>query len=224
MKTLYLVATPIGNLQDMSLRAIEVLSNASRIYAEDTRHTGQLLKHFSINTPLSSYFEHNELQKIPEILEELKEGDLALVSDAGMPTISDPGFKLVRAVVAAGFEIISIPGPSAALVALTSSGLPTDRFTFLGFLPKKESAARKILEEVKDWRTTLVLYESPFRVEKTLKLVQGVLGDRRVALGRELTKVHEEVFRGNVSEVLKSGIKAKGEFTIVVGSLESSHF
>jgi|SRR5437660_5773669 len=218
MKTLYIVATPIGNLSDMSPRAVETLGCVGKIYAEDTRHTGQLLKHFGIETPLASYFEYNEQQRIPEVLRELEERDVALVSDAGTPTVSDPGFKLVREAAKAGFAVVSIPGPSAALVALTSSGLPTDRFTFLGFLPKKESAARKILEEVKDWRTTLIFYESPFRVEKILRLIMDVMGDRDVAVGRELTKVHEEIVRGKVSEVLEAGITCKGEFTIVVGS------
>lgn len=214
MGKLYIVSTPIGNLGDISARALETLQSVAKIYAEDTRRTGQLLKHFGIRTPLQSYFEYNEQQRIPEVLKELAEDDLALVSDAGTPTISDPGFRLVREAVKSGFEVISIPGANAALVALTSSGLPTDRFTFIGFLPKKESAARKVLEEVKDWRTTLIFYESPFRVEKSLRLMQDVLGDREVVVGRELTKMHEEIVRGKISEV--SGAKAKGEVTIVV--------
>jgi 16S rRNA (cytidine1402-2'-O)-methyltransferase len=221
MKTLYLVATPIGNLQDMSTRAVETLKNVGKIYAEDTRRTGKLLRHFGIETPVQSYFEHNELQRIPNIVRELESQDLALVSDAGTPTISDPGFKLVREVSGAGFEVISIPGPNAALLALTSSGLPTDRFTFLGFLPHKESAKRKILEEVREWRTTLVFYESPYRVKETLDVALEILGDRPVSVSRELTKMHEETVRGRLPEVLgRLPDKLKGEVTIVIGCLK----
>jgi 16S rRNA (cytidine1402-2'-O)-methyltransferase len=217
MGKLYIVATPIGNLNDISTRALDTLKSVSKIYAEDTRRTGQLLKHFEISTPLQSYFEYNELKRTPEILEELKVDDLALVSDAGTPTISDPGFKLVREVVKVGFDVVSIPGANAALVALTSSGLPTDRFTFMGFLPKKESAAKKVLDEVKAWRTTLIFYESPFRVGKSLKLVNEVLGDREVVIGRELTKIHEEMIRGKISDVVSS--RVKGEVVLVIGAV-----
>jgi 16S rRNA (cytidine1402-2'-O)-methyltransferase len=220
MGKLFVVATPIGNLEDISARSIKTLEVVDKIYAEDTRRTGQLLKHFEIQTPLQSYFEYNELKRIPEILQELTMQDLALVSDAGTPTISDPGFKLVREVAKSGFEIVVVPGSNAALAALVSSGLPTNRFTFMGFLPKKESAARKVLEEVKDWRTTLIFYESPFRVEKTLRLLIGVLGDRKAAVARELTKTHEETVRGKISEILKGGVINKGEFVIVVGDLK----
>jgi len=216
--TLYLVATPIGNLADFSPRGVETLSAVARIYAEDTRRTGQLLAHFKIRTPLESYYEQNELQKIPAILKELQFADLALVSDSGTPTISDPGFKLVRAAAAAGFKIISIPGPNAALLALTTSGLPTDRFTFLGFLPKKDGAKRKVLEEVKSWRTTLIFYESPYRVGETLKLLLEVLGDRSASVSRELTKLHEETIRGKLSELKNKLTMVKGEVTIVVAA------
>lgn len=218
MGTLFLVATPIGNLSDLSPRGVEALQSVNKIYAEDTRRTGLLLRHFHIQTKLASYYQYNELEKIPEILQELASTDLALVSDAGTPLISDPGFKLVREVLKAGFGVISIPGPNAAILALTNSGLPTDRFSFLGFLPKKEVALRKLLNEVKDWRTTLIFYESPFRLTKDLPILLEVLGDRPTAICRELTKLHEETKRGSLSSLI-SELKGspKGEVTIVVG-------
>lgn len=217
MGTLHLVATPIGNLKDISPRAVETLRSVDVIFAEDTRRTGQLLSHFDIHKPINSYYEQNEDQIIPEILDVLTSANVALVSDAGTPTISDPGFKLVRKVIEEGFNITSIPGPNAAILALTESGLPTDRFTFLGFLPKKDGAKRKVLEEVKDWRTTLILYESPFRVQETLKLMLEVLGDRPAAVSRELTKVHEQIIRGKLSNLIDQVSQLKGEVTIVVG-------
>lgn len=219
MGTLFLVATPIGNLSDFSPRGVETLKNVSKIYAEDTRRTKALLSHFQIRNTVDSYFEQNELRRIPQILEELKSGDLALVSDAGTPTISDPGFKLVRTATQAGFKVISIPGPNAAILALTSSGIPTDRFTFLGFLPKKEGAKVKVLEEVKNLRTTLIIYESPYRIKETLQTLLLVLGDRPVSISRELTKLHEETLRGQISELIKNlGSKEiKGEITVIVG-------
>lgn len=219
MGTFFLVATPIGNLDDLSPRGVQILSQVNLILAEDTRHTGQLLKNLNITTPLLSYYEQNEHQRIPEILAKLADSDVALVSDAGTPTISDPGFKLVRAVTEAKIDVISIPGANAALTALTVSGLPTDRFTYLGFLPKKDSHKAHVLEEVKDLHTTLVIYESPFRVVKTLELLKTVLGNRRVSVSRELTKIHEQTVRGTIEEVIPL-INPKGEFVIVVGSKE----
>jgi 16S rRNA (cytidine1402-2'-O)-methyltransferase len=221
MGTLYIVATPIGNLSDLSPRGVETLKSVSKIYAEDTRRSLKLLSHFQIQKTLESYFEANEQVKIPQILSELNSGDIALVSDAGTPTISDPGFKLVRSAVQLGHQVISVPGPNAAILALTVSGLPTDRFTFLGFLPKGERA-RRILEEVKDWRTSLILYESPYRVTETLKLSQEVLGNRSASVSREMTKAHEETQRGQLSELVKVYGKnpVMGEVTIVIGSKE----
>ncbi len=222
MGTLYLVATPIGNLSDFSPRGVETLSAVSEIYAEDTRRSGQLLTHFQIKNPLHSYYEQNELLRIPEIMAKLATRDIALVSDAGTPTISDPGFKLVRAASSAGYKIVSIPGPVAAVLALTSSALPTDRFSFIGFLPKKDLARRKVLEEIKTWRSTLIFYESPYRVQATLKSLLEVLGDRPASVSRELTKLHEETVRGELSELLAIFSKSvKGEITIVVGVKEN---
>lgn len=218
MKTLYLVATPIGNLEDFSPRGVATLHLVDKIYAEDTRRTIKLLQHFEIRKPLESYFEGNELRRIPEILEGLKTQNIALVSDAGTPTISDPGFKLVREALAADYEVVSIPGPNAAILALTVSGLPTDRFTFLGFLPKKKPARVSVLEEVKDLRTTLIIYESPYRIGQTLADLLEILGDRPVSVSRELTKLHEETVRGKLSELQDKLTTVKGEVTIVVGS------
>lgn len=220
MGTLFLVATPLGNLEDFSPRGVQVLKNVSRIYAEDTRRSSHLLTHFEIKKPLLSYFEQNELQRIPEILSCLATGDVALVSDAGTPTISDPGYKLVRDVIKAGFEVISIPGPTAAILALTTSGLPTDRFSFIGFLPKKDQARRKVLSEIAGWRTTLIFYESPYRVGATLKAMLEILGDRPASVSREITKLHEETLRGNLSELASRITTLKGEVTIVVGIRE----
>ncbi|HET7713013.1 MAG TPA: 16S rRNA (cytidine(1402)-2'-O)-methyltransferase [Patescibacteria group bacterium] len=220
MKTLYLVATPIGNLNDFSPRGVEVLNKVDRIYAEDTRRTNVLLNHFGIKKPVASYFEQNELKRIPEILLHLTNHDVALVSDAGTPTISDPGYKLVRSAIQAGYIVISVPGPVAAVLALTSSGLPTDRFSFIGFLPKKDSAKRKVLEEVKSWRTTLIFYESPYRVRESLEAMLEILGDRPVSISRELTKLHEETRRGKLSQMLSGWGPLKGEVTIVVGIKE----
>lgn len=220
MGTLCLVATPIGNLEDFSPRGVQVLKNVSKIYAEDTRRSSNLLNHFEIKKPLLSYFEQNELQRIPEILSCLAESDVALISDAGTPTISDPGYKLVRDVIKAGFEVISIPGPTAAILALTTSGLPTDRFSFIGFLPKKDQARRKVLSEISGWRTTLIFYESPYRVGESLKVMYEILGDRPASISREITKLHEETIRGSLSELASKISTLKGEVTIVVGIKE----
>lgn len=222
MGTLFLVATPIGNLEDFSPRGVQVLKGVSKIYAEDTRRTNILLNHFEINKPLLSYFEQNELQRIPEIILALATGNIALVSDAGTPTISDPGYKLVRETLRAGFNVVSIPGPVAAVLALTSSGLPTDRFSFIGFLPKKDTARRKILNELKEWRTTLIFYESPYRVQDSLQVMLEILGDRPASVSRELTKLHEETIRGNLSELKDKTKSLKGEVTIVVGIKEDA--
>jgi 16S rRNA (cytidine1402-2'-O)-methyltransferase len=218
MGTLYLVATPIGNLEDITLRALRVLRESSLIAAEDTRHTRGLLTHFDIHTPLTSYFEHNKLSKLDSILEALRSGDVALVSDAGTPALSDPGYELVRAALKAGFPVVPVPGPSAVIAALVASGLPTDAFIYLGFLPRKESERRALLESLAEVRPTLIAFESPHRLLDTLAAIEHTLGDRRVTVARELTKMFEEVFRGAVSAA-KTHFAAKGvagEITLVI--------
>lgn len=218
MGILYLVATPIGNLEDMSPRAIRILKEASLIAAEDTRHTGKLLKHFEINTPLTSYFEHNKLNKLDFILEKLSSGDVTLVSDAGTPAINDPGYELVKAALASNYEVIPVPGPSAPIAALTVSGLPTDSFLYLGYLPHKTSERHKFIGNVSNVTYTLVFLESPYRIVESLEDLLSVLGDRRICVAREMTKMFEEYWRGTVSgavEYFKSQ-PARGEFTLVV--------
>ncbi len=218
MGTLYLVATPIGNLEDMSPRAIRVLREASLIAAEDTRHTGKLLKHFQIETPITSYFEHNKLDKLDFILDKLSTGDVALVSDAGTPAINDPGYELVKAALASSYDVRPVPGPSAPIAALTASGLPTDSFLFLGYLPHKTSERHKRLEEVESQRYTLVFLESPYRIVESLEDFLSILGDRRICVAREMTKMFEEYWRGEVSGAVAyfKSQPARGEFTLVV--------
>jgi 16S rRNA (cytidine1402-2'-O)-methyltransferase len=218
MGTLYLVATPIGNLEDMSPRAIRVLREANLIAAEDTRHTGKLLKHFQIETPITSYFEHNKLDKLDLILDQLSTGDVALVSDAGTPAVNDPGYELVKAALAANYDVKPVPGPSAPITALTVSGLPTDSFLYLGYLPHKTSERHKRLEEVEGQPYTLVFLESPYRIVESLEDIFSILGDRRVCVAREMTKMFEEYWRGKVSGAVKyfKSQPARGEFTLVV--------
>jgi 16S rRNA (cytidine1402-2'-O)-methyltransferase len=218
MGTLYLVATPIGNLEDMSPRAVRILQEAKLIAAEDTRHTGKLLKHFQIETPLTSYFEHNKLDKLDFILEKLSTGDVALVSDAGTPAVNDPGYELVKAALHANYDVRPIPGPSAPITALTVSGLPTDSFLYLGYLPHKTSERHRRLEEVETQPYTLVFLESPYRIVEALEDILLILGDRRVCVAREMTKMFEEYWRGNVSEAIAhfKSQSPRGEFTLVV--------
>ena len=218
MGTLYLVATPIGNLEDMSPRAIRVLREASLIAAEDTRHTGKLLKYFEIETPLTSYFEHNKLDKLDFILEKLSNGDVALVSDAGTPAVNDPGYELVKAALEANYDVRPIPGPSAPITALTVSGLPTDSFLYLGYLPHKTSERHRKLEDVESQPYTLVFLESPYRIAESLEDIFSILGDRKICVAREMTKMFEEYWRGNVSEAIAyfKSQPARGEFTLVV--------
>ena len=218
MGTLYLVATPIGNLEDMSPRAIRVLREASLIAAEDTRHTGKLLKHFEIDTPLTSYFEHNKLNKLDFILEKLSIGDVALVSDAGTPAVNDPGYELVKAALASNHEVRPVPGPSAPITALTVSGLPTDSFLYLGYLPHRTSERHKRLEEVESQPYTLVFLESPYRIVEALEDIFSILGDRKICVAREMTKMFEEYWRGNVSGAVQyfNMQPPRGEFTLVV--------
>ncbi|MDQ7843632.1 MAG: 16S rRNA (cytidine(1402)-2'-O)-methyltransferase [Armatimonadota bacterium] len=217
--TLYLVATPIGNLEDLTFRARRVLAEVDLIACEDTRRTRRLLTHYGITTPTVSFHEHNEEARSAELVRRLRRGEhVALVSDAGTPALSDPGYRLIRAAASAGLTIVPVPGASAVLAALTVSALPTDRFTFLGFLPRRSGERRRALAAVRTLPWTLVLYEAPHRLTAALEDIALVLGNRRVALARELTKKFEEVFRGTVAEALDH-LRAhppQGEFTIVV--------
>ncbi len=219
MGTLYVVATPIGNLEDLTARARRVLGEVGLVAAEDTRRTGHLLTHLGLHTPLTSYFEHNKLAKLDHILSALEAGDVALVSDAGTPNLSDPGFELVRAALAGGHAVVPVPGASALLAALVASGLPTDAFVYLGFLPRKAAERRSLLAGVAREPRTLVAYEAPHRLLETLAEVLAQLGDRPVAVARELTKLHEEIFRGPVSAAhahFAAG-EVLGEITLVIG-------
>ncbi|WCN37804.1 16S rRNA (cytidine(1402)-2'-O)-methyltransferase [Aneurinibacillus uraniidurans] len=218
---LYLVATPIGNLDDMTVRAVSTLREVDIIAAEDTRQTRKLLTHFAIDTRLISYHEHNRLSSGPEIIRLLKEEgvSIALVSDAGLPAISDPGQELVRDAVAEGISVIPIPGANAGLSALIVSGLPTDGFVFRGFLPREKKDQRKELERLRMYKETLIFYESPYRITKTLHIMREVLGNRQAALGRELTKRYEEFIRGSFDDVLaflEGEGEVRGEFTVIV--------
>jgi 16S rRNA (cytidine1402-2'-O)-methyltransferase len=219
MGTLYLVATPIGNLEDMSPRAVRVLRETKLIAAEDTRHTGILLKRFEIQTPLTSYFEHNKLQKLDPILAALADGDVALVSDAGTPAINDPGYELVRAALASGFDVRPVPGPSAPVAALSVSALPTDAYTSLGYLPHKPSERRKFVAQIANLPHTLIFLESPHRIIDSLEDLLAGLGDRPVCVAREMTKLFEEYWRGSLSGALDyfKSREVRGEFTLVVG-------
>ena len=223
MGILYLVATPIGNLEDMSPRAVRILRESVLVAAEDTRHTGTLLKHFEIKSPLTSYFEHNKISKLDRILEALADGDVALVSDAGTPAINDPGYELVQAALASGFDVRPVPGPSAPISALAVSGLPTDSFLYLGYLPHKSSERRKAMGQVSDLTYTLIFLESPHRIVDSLADILSVLGDRRICVAREMTKMFEEFWRGPVSgaiEYFKSK-EPRGEFTLVIEGKKS---
>ena len=222
MGTLYLVATPIGNLEDMSPRAVRILRESVLIAAEDTRHSGILLKHFGIKTQMTSYFEHNKLDKLEYILSKLEEGDVAVISDAGSPAINDPGYELVKAALASGYDVRPVPGASAPIAALTVSGLPTDSFLYLGYLPHKASERRKFISQVENLTYTLVFLESPYRVTDALEDILSELGDRPVCVAREMTKMFEEFWRGDVSGALDyfKSQPARGEFTLVVGGAE----
>jgi 16S rRNA (cytidine1402-2'-O)-methyltransferase len=216
---LYIVSTPIGNMEDITLRALRILKEVDLIAAEDTRRTGPLLKHFGIQAPLTSYFEGNELKKRDFILAKLKEGKkVALVSDAGTPGISDPGFRLIQLAIESQLPLVPIPGSSAMITALSVSGLPTDAFLFKGFLPHKSKKRRDLLKELEQVRETLIFYESPHRISETLKDILEVLGDREIVLTRELTKAYEEIIRGKVSEILNQvgDRRLKGEITLVI--------
>ncbi len=219
--TLYLVATPIGNLEDITYRAVRLLKEADIIACEDTRHTRKLLAHFGVSKPLVSYHEHNEEQRAEELIERLREGkSVALVSDAGMPVVSDPGYRLVRRAAEEGIPVVPAPGPSAPLTALAASGLPSDRFTFLGFLPPRGAQRRETLRRIAEMDTTVILFEAPHRILATLDDLRQVAGDRPIVAAREMTKIHEEFLRGTAEEVreeLARRNSIKGEFTIVIG-------
>lgn len=226
MKTLYVVATPIGNLEDITLRALRILKQVDIIAAEDTRHTRKLLHHYGIATQLTSYFEHNELKKAGWLVEQLKQGkDIALVSDAGTPGISDPGYRLVKMALENHITVISIPGASAIIAALSIAGLPTDSFCFEGFIPSKTGEKLKFLSSLKGIIKTIVLYESPKRLLTTLADIHNILGDVDIVIAREMTKLHEEIISGKISNILNDLKKRaiKGEITILLNprSLEA---
>jgi 16S rRNA (cytidine1402-2'-O)-methyltransferase len=216
MLTLYVVATPIGNLEDISLRALRILREVKLIAAEDTRKTKRLLVTYDIKTPMTSYHEHNKRSKLDYILGRLEDGDVALVSEAGMPGMSDPGYELIVAAHQRGIPVVPIPGPSAVVTALVISGLPTDRFVYIGFLPHKANARQRLLESVAHEYGTIVALESPHRLLATLNDILLILGDRKIAICRELTKIHEEVFRGTISQAIKHFTRPRGEFTLVI--------
>ena len=220
MSTLYVVGTPIGNLEDITLRALRLLREVGLIDAEDTRHTRHLLSHFEITTPLTSYHEHNKDKKLWVLLEALREKDVALVSDAGMPGISDPGYELVRAAREAGHAVRAVPGPSAVTTALSVSGLPADQFVYVGFLPRKKRERAALLSELARETRTIVAFETPHRLLAALEDIEQHLGERPLAVVREQTKVHEEVVRGTAQEILAhfSAVPIKGEFTLVIGA------
>lgn len=216
---LYLVGTPIGNLEDITLRALRILKEADLIAAEDTRYTRKLLAHYDIHTSLTSFYEHNELKKTSYLVNSLKNGkEIALVSRAGMPGISDPGYCLIKEAIKEKIKVIPIPGPTALISALTVSGLPTDSFIFVGFLGRKEGKRVNKLKTLKEEKRTIIIYEAPHRLRKVLREIKDVLGDRQIVIARELTKKFEEILRGKISEIEKlfEEKEPRGEFTLIV--------
>ena len=223
MGTLYIVPTPIGNLEDITLRALRILREASLIAAEDTRTSRVLTRHYDIDTPMTSYHEHNKLFKLDEIFSLLAQGDVALISDAGTPGISDPGYELIAAAVKRGFDVVPLPGASAITSALVGSGMPTDRFLYLGFLPRKASSLREFLSSLAGRTETLVAYESPYRLAETLSLIAEVIGDdRRVCVAREISKKFEQFYRGTAIELRDKFAKdnPRGEVTLVIAGAD----
>ena len=216
MGSLYLVATPIGNLEDLTLRALRVLKEVGLIAAEDTRTTRILLKKYDIHTPLTSYYQGNLKAKLPHLLRTLETKDVAVVSEAGMPGLNDPGYELVVEAISRNIPVVPIPGPSAILTALVASGLPTHRFLYLGFLPRQAGERRRLLKDIASLPFTLVFLESPHRLGASLQALEEVLGPRRIAVGRELTKLHEEFFRGTIPQAREHFPQPRGEFTLVV--------
>jgi len=216
MPALYVIGTPIGNLEDISLRALRLLREVKLIAAEDTRTTRHLLRAYDIKTPVTSYHEHSKRGKLEYLLNYLRSADLALVSEAGMPGLSDPGYELICAAIERGIAVIPVPGPSAVITALVVSGLPTDQFIYLGFLPRRQKQRQRFLSSLMDEPRTMVAFESPHRLRETLNDIEQTLGDRRIAVCRELTKVHEEIFRGRVSEARDYFTEPRGEFSLVI--------
>lgn len=216
MPTLYIVATPIGNLEDISFRAIRILQEVKLIAVEDTRRTKRLLATYGIITPMTSYHEHNKVSKLEFIMAHLEREDVALVSEAGMPGISDPGYELVVAAIERDIQVVPVPGPSVVITALAISGLPVNRFSYIGFLPRKKNARRHLLESIAEESNTIVALETPHRLAAALDDILVVLGDRKTAVCRELTKMHEEVFRGTIEQAIRHFTEPRGEFTLVI--------
>jgi 16S rRNA (cytidine1402-2'-O)-methyltransferase len=217
--TLYIVGTPIGNLEDITCRALRILKEVSLIAAEDTRRARLLTSRYDIDTPTTSYFEGNKLTKLSTVFEALDAGDVALISEAGMPGLSDPGYELIQIAIQRGYSVVPIPGPTAPVTALVVSGLPTDSFLFLGYLPRRQSRRRHLLGDVAREQHTLIAFETPHRLRQSLADIEAVLGDRPLALCREMTKVYEEIWRGTVSQarVYLEEHEPRGEFTLVIG-------
>lgn len=222
MGTLHLVSTPIGNLEDISARALRILREVRLIAAEDTRVTRKLLAHYQIRGNLLSYFEHNKLARQDRILHDLADGDVALVSDAGTPGLNDPGYEIVLAALQAGHQVSPVPGPASPIAALVASGLPTDSFLYLGYLPRKSSERRTALERISEFPYTSIFLEAPHRLKDTLADLASTLGDRPIAVARELTKLHEEIWRGTLEDALRYFENPRGEFVLVVGGRAKS--
>jgi 16S rRNA (cytidine1402-2'-O)-methyltransferase len=216
MPVLYVIATPIGNLEDISLRALRLLREVKLIAAEDTRTTRRLLNAYSIRTPLTSYHEHSKRAKLDYLLDYLEKEDLALVSEAGMPGLSDPGYELIVAAIERGIPVVPIPGASAVITALVVSGLPTDQFFYVGFLPRRKGQRQRLLNSIVDDPRTIVAFETPHRLKEALSDIEEILGNRRLSVCRELTKIHEEVFRGRVSQAREHFTEPRGEFSLVI--------
>jgi 16S rRNA (cytidine1402-2'-O)-methyltransferase len=216
MPVLYVIATPIGNLEDISLRALRLLREVKLIAAEDTRTTRRLLNAYSIRTPLTSYHEHSKRAKLDYLLDYLEKEDLALVSEAGMPGLSDPGYGLIVAAIERGIPVVPIPGASAVITALVVSGLPTDQFFYVGFLPRRKGQRQRLLSSIVDEPRTIVAFETPHRLKEALSDIEEILGNRRLSVCRELTKIHEEVFRDRVSQAREHFTEPRGEFSLVI--------
>ena len=216
MPVLYVIATPIGNLEDISLRALRLLREVKLIAAEDTRTTRRLLNAYDIKTQLTSYHEHSKRAKLDYLLDYLEKEDLALVSEAGMPGLSDPGYELIVAAIGRGISVVPVPGASAVITALVVSGLPTDQFVYLGFLPRRQGQRQRLLGSIADEPRTIVAFETRHRIREALSDIEEILGDRRLAVCRELTKVHEEIFRGRVSQAQEHFAEPRGEFSLII--------
>ena len=216
MPALYVIATPIGNLEDISLRALRLLREVKLIAAEDTRTTRRLLNAYDIKTPLTSYHEHSKRAKLDYLLDYLEKEDLALVSEAGMPGLSDPGYELIVAAIGRGISVVPVPGASAVITALVVSGLPTDQFVYLGFLPRRKGQRQRLLSSIADEPRTIVAFETRHRIREALSDIEEILGDRRLSACRELTKVHEEIFRGRVSQAQEHFAEPRGEFSLII--------